>query len=317
MRIHLVTTMLLALLVAGLEKESYAATNNDQYIEYKYELLQNGTIQLSVRNLTLQVVNGDLIREELNGHGEILVGFSINGGGTYTYIDDTACPCLTYLYVFEYFIEGPGWIINFDTLTPVSTIPALGQFKLIAASYDDEYEVLHDGYKIWLDNTNIRVDANADLTESVVFYLNGKRYADNTYPFALFGDVNGDYKKGRLRNGNYNLIAIAYPQKNGHGIPGDTAQVSFTVQITYEDRIMVYPNPVNENSILQVNGEPYASITITITDVLGNTPNKILYHGQLDSTGALTYSLIGLNKGVHILSVELNGRVIQSRLIGE
>jgi hypothetical protein len=81
---------------------------------------------------------------------------------------------------------------------------------------------------------NIKVEANGDLTQSVVFFLNGEKFKDNDSPFALYGDKDGDYKLGELQNGSYTLTAIAYPEKNGKGVAGDTATVSFEVNNLYQ-----------------------------------------------------------------------------------
>lgn len=207
-------------------------------VAYTYETLSNGTVRLTFQNTTGHTLNGDLIREGVSflQNGSIITEFSVPAGATYTYVDDNVVPGETYRYIFEYFVGDTGdYEIYFDEVTPVSDVPALGNFTLIAPSNDDEYEVLTNGYTIVIGGTNIKVEANADQTGSVIFYLNGKKYNENTAPFALFGDINGDYKRGKLKNGSYTLMAIAFPGRNGKGIPGDTATVNFVVDNIYQD----------------------------------------------------------------------------------
>lgn len=203
-------------------------------VAYSYEPLSNGTVKFSFVNTTSETLNGDLIREGVSflQNGTIITEFSVAPGEMYTYIDDNVQANETYRYLFEYFYANE-WQFFFDEVAVVSDVPAIGNFTLIAAAYDDEYEVLTDGYTITMAGVNIRAEANDDKTGSIEFFLNGKKFHDNTAPFALYGDDNGDYKMGRLDIGSYTLTAIAYPEKNGKGIPGDTAVVVFNVTNEY------------------------------------------------------------------------------------
>ena len=290
---------------------------------YSYDILSNGTVRLNVVSQTSNDVSGDLIREALvyPQNGEILTEFALlDSGSIFTYVDDDVQPGKTYVYIFEYNIEGTsGYTIHFDTITVVSTIPALGNFLLIAPSNDEQYDWLREGYTIWLGGTNIQAEASGDQTGSVIFFLNGKQYKDNSEPFALFPETHGDFKAGHLKNGAYTLVAIAYPEKNGKGIPGDTATVSFFVEITYVDKnVTVSPNPVRGISTVLVNGDAGSPVTIQISGQSG--PNsKTIYQGTLDETGALQLPLssVDLKKGVYILSVDFNGHVIQTRILVE
>lgn len=214
------------------------ASHQGTEVAYTYEALSNGTVRFSFQNTTGHTLNGDLIREGVSflQNGTIITEFSVPAGSTYVYIDDNVVPGETYRYIFEYFVGDTGdYEIFFDEVTVVSDIPALGNFILVAPSNDDEYDVLTEGYTIVIGGTNIKVEANDDLTGSVIFYLNDKKYKDNTAPFALFSEANGDYERGKLENGSYTLTAIAYPEKNGKGIAGDTATVNFMVNNIYED----------------------------------------------------------------------------------
>jgi hypothetical protein len=203
-------------------------------VAYSYEPQSNGTVKFSFVNTTFETLNGDLIREGVSfgQNGTIITEFSVEPGAAYTYIDDNVQANETYRYIFEYFYSNE-WQFFFDEVAVVSDVPAIGNFTLIAAAYDDEYEVLTDGYTITMEGVNIRAEANADKTGSIEFFLNGKKFHDNAAPFALYGDDNGDYKMGRLEIGRYTLTAIAYPEKNGKGIPGDTAVVVFNVSNVY------------------------------------------------------------------------------------
>lgn len=199
-------------------------------------------------------------------------------------------------------------------------MPALGSFNLVApAPANDPYDVLRNGNTIHIEGTNIQAEANDDYTGSVVFFLNGDRRQDNTYPFSLFGDLDGNYNKGTLENGNYTLTAIAYPQENGAGTPGDTATVSFSVDNTYSTQATVYPNPVQSSSIIEVHGPANSPVRIDLVEENHASHQYTIYDGVTDQTGSLQRPISSLNltRGLYILLVHINGRVIQKRLIVE
>jgi hypothetical protein len=201
-------------------------------VPYSYEALSNGTVKFTFTNTTgHDITYGDLIREGVSytQNGSIITDFTVAAGETYTYIDDDVLAGETYRYIFEYILEGESeYQFYFDTVETFATVPSLGTFLLTAPGYPDEpYETLTDGYTINMSGVNIQVEAN-DLTGSVVFYLNGKKYHDNTAKFTVFREGKAD-----LQNGSYTLDAIAYPEKNGKGVPTDTATVVFNVNNIY------------------------------------------------------------------------------------
>lgn len=307
----------------GKELYSYDLTNAPETpceVPYAYSTPNDGTVRLTARNTTGVEIVGDIIREGPNS-GEIITEFKVPAGDTYVYIDDDALPGTTYLYVFEYNSSIlPDWVINLDYITPVATMPALGSFNLVApAPYNDVYDVLRDGKVINIEKTNIQAEANEDYTGSVVFYLNGERRDDNTYPFSLFGDVGGDYNDGELEDGAYTLTAIAYPEENGQGTPGDTATVSFSVENIYSTQVTVYPNPVQANSVVYIRGAANAPVVIDLVDESRPAGRDILYNGVMNDTGRLQHpvSSRNLTQGVYVLSVHIDGRVIQQRIVIE
>ena len=104
--------------------------SNTQEALYSYSTLSNGTVRLTAQNTTGAQIVGDIIREGPVS-GEIINEFMVPAGGTFVFIDDDVLPGITYLYVFEYFIEGvPLPVINLDYITPVATMPALAILTL-------------------------------------------------------------------------------------------------------------------------------------------------------------------------------------------
>jgi hypothetical protein len=166
-----------------------AQSTSASAVAYSYVAQSNGTVKFSFVNTTSDTLNGDLIREGVSflQNGTIITYFSVLPGATYTYIDDNVQANETYRYIFEYTHAGSGeYQIFIDEVSVVSDVPAIGNFTLIAAAYDDEYEVLTNGYTINLAGVNIRAEANADKTGSIEFFLNGKKFHDNDEPYNVY-----------------------------------------------------------------------------------------------------------------------------------
>lgn len=289
-------------------------------IDYAYEALDNGTIRFTVHNNASVPFSADIIREAVvyPTNGTILVEFRVPAGESFTYIDDSVTPGHEYMYVFEYRFDGEDWQIMFDYLSAVSTIPALGTFNLYVPPSDEDYDWVRDGMTINIGSTVIRASASDDgITNSVLFFLNGKRSIDNTYPFTLFGDVPIEANNARLKNGSYSLVAIAYPKKHGKGIPGDTAKVNFIVDIPRDHiKIDVAPNPIVDNAIITLTADPGVTIRMELVAQNG-TVIKLLAWVSIGDNGEFkyTFSAAGYPPGVYILRVRCENRTVQRRIL--
>lgn len=81
-------------------------------------------------------------------------------------------------------------------------------------------------------NLNIRANTSDGLVGSVVFTLTGpenRTSTDNSAPYALFGDVQGDYSPWTPPLGSYRLLATPYDDPDGTGTTGAPLTLSFSV----------------------------------------------------------------------------------------
>ncbi|MCL6273619.1 hypothetical protein M3P19_06335, partial [Muricauda sp. 2012CJ35-5] len=86
-------------------------------------------------------------------------------------------------------------------------------------------------------NLNIRANTNPQLVGSVLLTLSGQVAAsrnENVAPYALFGDISGDYLPGNLPLGSYVLSATPFTGANQTGTAGDSRTIQFSI---------VIPNP--------------------------------------------------------------------------
>lgn len=155
------------------------------------------------------------------------------------------------------------WFYN--PTKPSSNIP---YFTLVNASTNEDISWLHnDDFIFKPDALQINVRWNPVTTPgSVAFHLNSIPYrTENTAPYSLAGDTDGDYNPWSVTTGNYNISATPYSLPNGTGTPGAVSNVFVNVVTTSASRsadtgydinnitspepsqLEAYPNPSSDN----------------------------------------------------------------------
>lgn len=148
--------------------------------------------------------------------------------------------------------SAPAVSINFDVVN--NTPPPSGgsfNFILVNATTDQGIATLSNGSNI-ANGTNINIKGESPFgnTASVYFDLSGptsRIVTENVAPYALFGDINGDYNVGALANGSYTLTATAYSGSNRSGTTLIATTINFTVGSsarTSDVKAFAYPNPI-------------------------------------------------------------------------
>ncbi|MGJ3239841.1 MAG: putative Ig domain-containing protein [Anaerolineae bacterium] len=115
---------------------------------------------------------------------------------------------------------------------PPNTVIGL---MLVNADTNEDLLMLSDGMQINLsalptDNLNVRAQVSSGV-ESVRFSLNDNSNfrLENEAPYALAGDLSGDYRTWSPSEGNYTLVAIPYTSNNASGNEGNSMSVTFSV----------------------------------------------------------------------------------------
>jgi hypothetical protein len=165
------------------------------------------------------------------GDGKILVA----GGGVHSGYSSSN--------VFEIFSTSSPTPTPTPTSTPTPTptsSQAVISFTLINADTDQPvpgYELLNDGAVInsaSLPTTHLNIRANTSpaTVGSVRFGFDGNTNAriESGAPYALFGDVSGNYNAGTLSIGGHTLTGTPYTNKSATGTAGTSLIISFTVQ---------------------------------------------------------------------------------------
>lgn len=120
------------------------------------------------------------------------------------------------------------------TCSNTVTVRVVSSFTLVNSTSDTDISILEDGAVIYLGSTpNVNVRANLCTTAntgSIRFKINGSTFKiENTAPFTLAGDNNGNYNRWNVSPGNYTLEAIPYSGSNASGSAGTGKSITFSV----------------------------------------------------------------------------------------
>jgi hypothetical protein len=125
--------------------------------------------------------------------------------------------------------------LRFEPLEHRHLLAAVTSFTLINSDTDIAIGPLTSGQTInlaELPTTNLNVVAGTvDAIGSVRFDFDGQAgiRTENSSPYSLFGDQDGDYKPGSFALGSHTLIATPFSRRNAAGTPGTPLSVTFTV----------------------------------------------------------------------------------------
>lgn len=127
--------------------------------------------------------------------------------------------------------QGTALTITFTLVTG----PAPDAFTLVDAESDLDVAPLRSGDVLTRSALPkaLTVRANLDSTPgvaSVTFLVDGKvARIENTAPYALAGDVSGDYAAAELSPGKHTVVAVAYDKANGKGTELRRESVDFSI----------------------------------------------------------------------------------------
>jgi hypothetical protein len=121
--------------------------------------------------------------------------------------------------------------------------PRISLFTLVDAKRDRDVAILKDGDVLSLRSLpkklSVRVDAYPEtlaesfyggVVESIRFELDGVAIrTENVPPYALGGDIHGDYASFRLTPGPHTLTAIPFDSDAAGGKQGEAKTISFEV----------------------------------------------------------------------------------------
>ena len=182
--------------------------------------------------------------------------------------------------------------ISVDAVDPNDVLSVVS-FTLVNADTNSDLFELSDNMVIDLDdiagiNLNIRANTNPGIVGSVQFSLTGAATENNVEsfaPYALYGDVSGNYNPASLGIGSYTLTATPY---SGSGTSGDVG-LPLTIDFEITDQTL-FLKPTAVVNLMQVSPNPADDVVSMKFD----RPAKIEEFSVFDMTGRLIRTLRGV-----------------------
>ena len=222
------------------------------------------------------------------------------------------------------------------TFTVVNNGNAVTSFVLVNADSDEDLFVIEDGMTLDLStvpaNLNVRAETG-DKVKSVYFGLNPTPYnrTENVAPFALFGDLSGDYLGGSFAVGENTLMAKPFSSTRMQGEEGSGLSVTFTVtgesagkvhtgtseenvrgdvlaldEETFDARPEKfelgdnYPNPFNPTTTISFTLPQQGQVQLLVYDMLGRQV-RTLVDGTLNAgVNEVVFDAAGLPTGTYL-----------------
>src|SRR5690606_17274142 len=122
------------------------------------------------------------------------------------------------------------------TYRGLPNVQQITSFTLINADTDLPIQTLSNNSTIDLGllptkNINIRANSNSS-SGSVLFNLSGaesRNFTDNTVPYALYGDNNGNFNAWTPKVGSFSIKGTPYTAADGSGTAGTPLTIGFNV----------------------------------------------------------------------------------------
>ena len=223
------------------------------------------------------------------------------------------------------------------TFTAVPMGQQVSSFTLVNADTDLDLQPLINGAVLNLAtlptrNLNIRANTSPTPVGSVVFTLSGTQrqaQTESRVPYALFGDMAGNYSPWVPAVGSYTLTARPYTGSGGTGTAGTALTISFSVlnqlartaplaSTNLPLRAVAYPNPSADDRYVVALPQP---LTGTVKYVLRSALGAAVAAGELQlgqptTTLPFDFSRQMQSGGVYYLLLEGAQQVLQVQLLG-
>ena len=224
-------------------------------------------------------------------------------------------------------------------------------FTLIDADTDQALSSLNEGDVLNLGNLpphlNVRAEVRTDEGQQVQsVYLEatptGSRRKESVAPYALFGDIGGNYMQGTFEQGLITIKATPYGLDGDPNAPGRSLAVSFTVdgfnpntQASYhigasEERPRIsegdelpalftlysnYPNPFNPTTTIPFSLLEAGNVQLSVYDMQGRVVEVLLEEPLQAGSQSVTFSAAGLPSGTYFYTLNVDGHKLTRKML--
>ncbi len=204
---------------------------------------------------------------------------------------------------------------------------AITSFTLIDARDDvaiPAYDPIPEGAIINLEVLEAKQLAiRANVTEqvgSISIALRNRERLENVWPFALFGDIYGDYVGRTFKAGVYAISATPYSEDFRAGIKGPTKLI--TIEFVREEEaasiveeLAGYPNPFNPQTTVYFEISKSAHVELKVFDMLGREVAVLVDRTLASGNHNAIFEASGLPSGVYYARLVASGDVVTQQLL--
>ena len=223
----------------------------------------------------------------------------------------------------------------------------VAEYALVDAVNDEVIQTISENQTIDLaylptNRLNIVAYTIPEQTGSVAFDFKrtspfkrgfGERDHEDLAPYALFGDISGDYQEWVAENGTYELTARPFTEEliynnQWHGVYGKGLTRTFTIvnswsqknsltnQSAPEQGLNVYPNPSSGIINLSYDDPEYeGSVVIRVISMSGQELIRKEVRKSVGSEILLSLDLSGYTAGVYQLRLECGDKIYHTALM--
>ena len=205
---------------------------------------------------------------------------------------------------------------------------------LVDADTDQDVMILEDGITISDNelpaNLNVRADAGS-ATRRVTFAVGGQSRSEVAPPYALFGDISGDYLNGSVPPGMYELEITPYDASGKEGVKmvlratvtdgaansntGSKAKARTMILPADEEAMLSgksadvpeeftlhknYPNPFNPTTVISYSVPQAAEVELVIYNVLGQRIQTLVSGTVQAGTHQVNMDATSLPSGIYL-----------------
>ncbi len=208
---------------------------------------------------------------------------------------------------------GGAQTISFEVIN--ETEPELMSFTLVNSSTNMDIGPIADGDVLDLadypeNGLSIVAETNMDGVGSVIFGFNGvsRFQVENVAPYALDGDIAGNYNAVNFPLGINTITATVYTGRNGGGAIAAEMTINIDVidssapEARAGDSVAgkIFPNPVEDIAYFSLEGSDEQTLNGTLFNLLGQVV-KPSFDFDLDDTGNGFLDMSNISQGTYIL----------------
>jgi hypothetical protein len=210
------------------------------------------------------------------------------------------------------------------------------ELVLVNADTDLDLQTLRDGDTLELGalptrNLNLKAAVDSGNVGSVTFALDGRPLVlENVYPYALGGDIGGDFKPWKIAPGKHRLTVTPYQATGAGGAKGRPYTIAFTVVEGASTAarlaapagagesfgIRAAPNPFGERTSIRFSVAEPGPAVLQVFNLSGQPVAKLFdAYAQAGQAYQVWFTGSSLPGGIYVAKLFTGGKMVHYKLV--